>query len=96
MNLPETYRVLYQNKVEKYCIFLAFIIRIYHDAQSSECQIRGIVSLMVKDIILVETPHGEKSFEKDVRIAKNFQTNFRINWKCGKCKCNITFESSIQ
>ena len=27
------------NKVEKYCISLAFIIRIYHDAQSSECQI---------------------------------------------------------
>jgi hypothetical protein len=35
----ETCRVLYQNKVEKQCIFLAVIIRIYHDARSSECQI---------------------------------------------------------
>jgi len=26
------------NKVEKQCISLAFIIRIYHDAWSSECQ----------------------------------------------------------
>jgi len=27
------------NKSEKYYISLAFIIRIYHDARSSECQI---------------------------------------------------------
>jgi hypothetical protein len=27
------------NKFEKYCIQLSFIIRIYHDARSSECQI---------------------------------------------------------
>jgi len=65
---------------------LVFIIRIHHDARSSECQIRGIVPLMVKYIILVEKPHGEESFEKDVRIANNFETNFGINWKCGKCK----------
>jgi hypothetical protein len=41
---------------------------------------------MVKYIILVETPHGEESFDKDVRSANNFETNFGINWKCGKCK----------
>jgi len=29
----------HQNKFEKYCISLAFIIRIYHTAQSYECQI---------------------------------------------------------
>jgi len=29
------------NKDEKYCISLAFIIRIYHDARSSECQIQN-------------------------------------------------------
>jgi len=39
VDLSETCRVLYQNKVEKKCILLAFIIRIYHDARSSECQI---------------------------------------------------------
>ena len=33
VSLPETYRVLYQNKLEKLCISLAFIIRIYHDTQ---------------------------------------------------------------
>ena len=51
---------------------------------------------MVKDIILVETPHVEEPFEKDVRSANNFKTNFRIKWKCGKCKRNFTFESSFQ
>jgi len=35
----ETCRVLYQNKLEKQSISLAFIIRVYHNAQSSECQI---------------------------------------------------------
>ena len=34
-SLSETCRVVYQNKVEKWCILLAFIIRIYHDARSS-------------------------------------------------------------
>jgi len=38
VNLSETCRVLYQNKLEKQYISLAFIIRIYHDARSSECQ----------------------------------------------------------
>jgi len=31
--LPETCRVLYQNKVEKYCILLAFIIRTAVDTE---------------------------------------------------------------
>ena len=39
VNLSETCTVLYQIKFEKQCISLAFIIRIYHDARSSECQI---------------------------------------------------------
>jgi len=39
VDLSETCRVLFQNKFEKQCISLAFIIRIYHDAWSSECQI---------------------------------------------------------
>jgi hypothetical protein len=38
VDLSETCRVLYQNKFEKLCISLACIIRIYHDARSSECQ----------------------------------------------------------
>jgi hypothetical protein len=40
VNLSETCRVLYQNKFEKQCISLVFIIKIYHDARSSECQIQ--------------------------------------------------------
>jgi len=41
--MPETCRVIYQNKVEKQYMFLAFIIRIYHDARSSEFQTnRGV------------------------------------------------------
>jgi len=31
---------VYQNKVEKYCILLASVIQVYHDAQSYECQIK--------------------------------------------------------
>ena len=31
---------MYQNKVEKYCILLASVIQVYHDAQSYECQIK--------------------------------------------------------
>jgi len=38
--LSETYRVVCKNTVEKECIFLASIIRIYHDARYSECQRR--------------------------------------------------------
>jgi hypothetical protein len=38
VDLSETCRVIYQNKFEKKCILLAFIIRKYHDAQFSECQ----------------------------------------------------------
>jgi hypothetical protein len=37
ISLPGTCRVVYQNKVEKDCT-LAFIIRIYQDARSPECQ----------------------------------------------------------
>jgi hypothetical protein len=33
------YSVLFQNKFEKWCISLAFIIRMYYDARFSECQI---------------------------------------------------------
>jgi hypothetical protein len=37
-SLSETCRVVFQNKVGKLCIFLAFIIRICDDARSAECQ----------------------------------------------------------
>ena len=36
--MSETYRVHYQNKVEKKCIMLASITRIYNNARPSECQ----------------------------------------------------------
>jgi hypothetical protein len=36
--LPETCRVLFQNKFEKLVHLVGFIIRIYHDARSHECQ----------------------------------------------------------
>ena len=38
VSLSETCRVVYQNKVEKQCILLASIIRVCHNARSSECQ----------------------------------------------------------
>jgi hypothetical protein len=39
VNLSETSRVLYQINLRNSAFSLAFIIRIYHDARSSECQI---------------------------------------------------------
>ena len=45
--MSQTCRVLYQNKVEKECILLAFITRIYHEARSCKCQIYGTVTLMI-------------------------------------------------
>jgi len=46
VNLSETRRDLYQNKVEKWSIFLAFMIRIYHDARSSERQTHHFIILL--------------------------------------------------
>jgi hypothetical protein len=37
MNVKNTCRVLYQNKLEKQCMLLAFVVRIYYYARSSEC-----------------------------------------------------------
>jgi hypothetical protein len=37
--LSETCKSALSNKFEKQCISLAFIIRIYHDARSSDCEI---------------------------------------------------------
>jgi len=45
VSLSETYRVLYQNKVKKYCILLVSITWIYHDARPLECQRRLIVDI---------------------------------------------------
>jgi hypothetical protein len=42
---PETFRVVYENKLEEWCILLAFIRRIFHDARSCECQTLRIYSL---------------------------------------------------
>jgi hypothetical protein len=36
---PKRVEFFTKNKVEKWFILLAFIVRIYHDARSSECQI---------------------------------------------------------
>jgi len=42
-NLSETCRVLFQNKFEKYCISLVFIIRIYHDSVPLNVKIAKIL-----------------------------------------------------
>jgi len=46
--LSETRRVLFQNKFEKLVHLVGFIIRIYHDAWSSERQILPEFSHMIK------------------------------------------------
>jgi len=52
--LSETCRVLYQNKFEKQCISLVFIIRIYQDAQSSECQ-RDQIRFWINNFLALST-----------------------------------------
>jgi hypothetical protein len=42
-DLSETCRVLYQNKFEKLVHLVGFIIRMYHNARSSECQIKSFL-----------------------------------------------------
>jgi hypothetical protein len=41
--LSETRRKIYRNTFEKYCISLAFFIRIYHNARFSGCQLHLFV-----------------------------------------------------
>ena len=55
VDLSETRRFIYQNKLEKWCISLAFNIRIYHGARSSECQIQDILFLAVLNFIFRRT-----------------------------------------
>ena len=43
VNLSETCKSSLPNKVVKQCILLAFIVRIYHDERSSECQNKDMV-----------------------------------------------------
>ena len=47
VDLSETCRVLLSNKFEKLCSSFAFILRIYHDARSSECQIQHTIYSLV-------------------------------------------------
>ena len=56
LSLSETCSVIYQNKVEKWCILLASIIRIYHDTRSSECQRMSNTALAFLNILL-DLPH---------------------------------------
>jgi hypothetical protein len=50
-NLSETSRVLFQKyKFEKLVHLVGFIIRLHHDAQSSECRTHSISSSALADI----------------------------------------------
>jgi hypothetical protein len=48
-SVPNIYSSL-PNQAEKYCISLAFIVRIYHDTRSSDCQISLSLSLSVVNL----------------------------------------------
>jgi hypothetical protein len=56
---PKYVEFYFKNKIEKLFHLLGFIIRIYHDAQSSECQILtftsfGTFPLLEKEVIKTE------------------------------------------
>ena len=49
------------NKSEKLCILLAFIIRIYHDARSSECQIyHGSYTDLIQIVLWRQLINGKR------------------------------------
>jgi len=69
--LSETCRVLFQNKFEKLVTLVSFIIRIYHDAQSSERRNKKyilnyifLLILCVTRLVLIFTPIRRNSCRK--------------------------------
>ena len=54
-NCPKHVEFYSKNKFEKLVHLIGFIIRIYHDAPSSECQIRGINTEFFVHIIKSES-----------------------------------------
>jgi len=64
--LSETCRVLYQNKFEKQCTSLAFIIRIYHEVLSSECQTQ------VSDLIYFNILQISYRLDLELKTAKTY------------------------
>jgi len=70
--VPNTESTL-SNKSEKYCISLAFIIRIYHDAWSSECQ-------MLHDHLSGLAEKASHSDMQKIRVTGFFFVN-RLHWQ---------------
>ena len=70
------------NKFEKQCILLVFIIRIYHDARSSECQIFSLFYKM------------EVFFYRDINLIWKVLNNWS-SWCPGMWHCKRSEEISI-
>ena len=91
VSLSETCRGPYQNKVEKECISLVFIIRIYHDARSSECQNlpehftshiqqHGTKCECLECEISDCLRHGMASIKVEHHITKSNESNGKTAW----------------
>jgi hypothetical protein len=86
-NLSETCRVIYQNKFQKLVHLVGFIIRIYHDARSSECQINVAV---LPTGLWVERrrlwfPAGDEKFFQSTQIFLWCLPNYPFNGWSGLC-----------
>ena len=91
--MSETHRILYQNKFEKQCISLAFIIRIYHDARSSEYQIQIFTELFLQCILKSQQISNIQEEEEHLSLllAGGFVLNFpELQYANINCKNNKT------
>ena len=85
VSLSETCRVLYQNKAEKYCILLAFIVRIYIDARSSECQIHQYhCQYQLLILWLHQRYQKEHRVGSGVHVRRNIEGWLKYNFQTGK------------
>ena len=92
-NLTETVEFYSKNKFEKLVHVVGFIIRIYHDARSAECQIqnggnflstfRDNLSEAFERIKSWPLKVGRAQFQQFVCLFALFSQMLEISWNCG-------------
>jgi len=92
VSLYETRRFVYQNKIEKKCILLASIVRIYHDARSSECQILHLpFGMLQRNEILIRL--GGLAFGGEIFKLMKERLHVKCNVKSG---CQLSTRSRTE
>jgi hypothetical protein len=93
MDLSETCRVIYKINLRQLCISLAFIIRKYHDARSTECE---ITTLIFQFLIVSSRGYGNtitvRDESEDVFLALSLKKFKKTTHPCLKYR-NFELES---